>query len=276
MNKKPNSTDGPRTELPLWADRYARNRVQPVIVMIIFVAVYSGLLSFGVASLIALSTHGGHSVLIILAVIYNLAIIGSMIWLSVTGRRNRIFQSIELRLTSQEGNAVPAGQTPSKQSTLPRYLTMLICFSIPSLILGGIYVAIHVVINVFKVPGVFLQPAMAVVIVPLYIWQIARTDNPKWLGLICPALYSIHAVLILAGVRLSVFTASQLAGSGHLYVTAQQLLEVYLPFSVYQLLYIFAKHLYSRYALLKLQVAALSPLDETGEPDGEDVGNAGA
>ncbi len=276
MNKKSKSTNGPRTELPLWADRYARNRVQPVLVMIIYVAIFSGSLSFGVASLIALSTHGGHPVLISLAVIYNLAIIGSMIWLSVTGRRNRIFQSIALKLSSQEGNAVPAGQAPSKQSTRPRYLTMLICFSLPWLILGGIYVAINVVINVLKVPGVFLQPAMAVVIVPLYIWQIARADNPKWLGLIFPALYSIHAVLILAGVRLSAFTASQLAEGGHIYVTAQQLMEVFLPFSVYQLLYILAKHLYSRYALLKLQVAALSPLDDTEEPDGEDGDHAGA
>ncbi len=255
-----------RQELPLWADRYARNRVLPVLVVLVIAAFYAAAIALGIAVLLRFLARGGNPVLIGLAYIYNLAVVVAVCWMAVTGRLTTMYETFMGNLYQREGRAVPV--TPQRvPKTTEKVVAMLFMFLGPWLWLLLMYLFLHVL----HVPSADLQPAMAAVIVPIMFWQaITRADNPKWLGWIVPSLYTAHALLVLAGLHLSVFSGNEQKIHPHRWPTGNQIMDVFFPLCLYTLLSLLVKHLYSRYALLKLQVAALTPPSELEEADGQD------
>ena len=96
------------------------------------------------------------------------------------------------------------------------------------------------------VPIEYMQPISAIYCVPfmvfLYLWQ-----RPKYgpLMLLWPALYAIHAILIVAGVPIVFSKESGLVS-----------LNMYIPSFGYGFLTFIIIYIYSRYALKKLKTAA--------------------
>ncbi len=91
------------------------------------------------------------------------------------------------------------------------------------------------------IPVKYLLPLMALFVVPfnVYIYFMQRPRLGPVL-LICPILYAIHAILIIAGVPIF-FTGTYAVP-----------LNMLLPF-IYNFLAYIIGHLYSRYALKKLK-----------------------
>jgi len=87
----------------------------------------------------------------------------------------------------------------------------------------------------------YLQPLSVLYVVPFLVFQyFLQRPRIGPLVLICPILYTIHAILIVAGVPIF-FT-------GGLFM-----LSILLPFFGYMFLAYVIGHLYSRYALKKLK-----------------------
>ena len=90
----------------------------------------------------------------------------------------------------------------------------------------------------------YLQPISALYLVPGLVFEYLQ--RRRWLGpvvLICPILYTIHAILIMAGVP--IFFTGNLG-----------LLNMLVPLIGYTFLAYVVGHIYSRYALKKLKTAA--------------------
>ena len=273
MPRHQNSADESRSELPVWADRYARNRVLPFILLFVGVLIFSVVFTLGLSSLFLLLKRGGHPALVILSIVYNAAVVAVILWMTTTGRLSRIFQRFAEKLYRQEGSAVPTIPGRRAPQGHERYLVMGLAFAAPWVL----YLVMLVFLQVLKVPPAYLQPAVATLIVPaLIVLALVGPDKPRWLGLIAPTLYAMHAVLVLAGVRLSVFSFSDLAGGDQLLPTGQQIFDVWMPLFVYGMLGFLVRHIYSRYALLRLRIAALSPAPQfmEAEEKGDDDGDA--
>lgn len=106
------------------------------------------------------------------------------------------------------------------------------------------------------IPIEYMQPISAIYVVPFLVFQYFL-QRPRLgpLVLICPILYTIHAILIIAGVP--IFFTGNLC-----------MLSIVLPFFGYTFLAYVIGHLYSRYALKKLKgIAHLVHQDSSGEGD---------
>ncbi|MCX6345396.1 MAG: hypothetical protein NT018_10060 [Armatimonadetes bacterium] len=253
MARHQNSADEPRSELPLWAERYARNRTLHIVLWIVGLQI----VIMALCGLTLLLTESHNPLMVILSIVINGSIGAAMLWMIVTGRVSRAFQSFTERLYRQEGNAVPTH--PSQRASHGRLTGYAIMVSMGA----GPWLLMFVYLHVLKVSPAYTQPAMAAVIVPaLIVLILVGPGNPKWLGLLLPVLYAMHAVLALAGARIPVFGVSYL--------------DVFVPLFVYAMLTVIAMHIYSRYALLRLRIAALETAAQFTEADekGEDNGDA--
>jgi len=234
--------------------------------------IFSAVFALGLSSLFLLVKRGGHPALVILSIVYSVAAVVAVILMTITGRLSRMLQRFSEKLYRQEGSAVAAIPGRRVPQGRERYLILALGFAGPWVL----YLVMLGFLQVLRVPPAFLQPAVATLIVPaLIVLALVGPDRPKWLGLIAPTLYAMHAVLVLAGVHLSVFSVSDLAGRDQLFPTGQQIFDVCMPLFVYGMLGFLVKHIYSRYALLRLRLAALSPApqfmaaDERGDDDGD-------
>ncbi|MDO8586721.1 MAG: hypothetical protein Q7T82_06730 [Armatimonadota bacterium] len=262
MARHRESADESRNEIPVWAERYARNRTLHIVLFLICWPIITFLITWG--STVLLMPSGGlpH---IIMSIAFNAGIAAGLLWAMATGRFSRAFQRFTEWLYRKEGSAVPPLPIRRASHGILRFLAAVACFG------AGPWLLTFVFLHVLNVPPAYLQPAIAAVIVPFLIVVILMgPDNPKWPGLLWPALYAMHAVLTLAGVRLSMFSVSQLASGNELFPTALILFDVYVPLFVYGMLMLTVMHIYSRYALLRLRMAALLPMeaDEKGDDDG--------
>lgn len=272
MARYQHNVDHSRDELPLWAERYARNRVLPVLVVLVIGAIYAAVVALGIAVLLRILARGDHPVLIGLAYIYNLAVVVAVCWMAVTGRLTKIYETFMGNLYRREGRAVPVAPLRVPKTT-EKVVAMFFVLFAPWLWL----LLMDLFLHVLHVSPSYLQPAMATVIVPVLVWHaITRADNPNWLGWIVPTLYTAHAVLVLSGLHLSLFGGNELTTHAHRWPTGNQIMDVFLPLCLYTLISLLTKHIYSRYAFLKLQVAALTPPSEIEDDDNEDDANVGA
>lgn len=253
MARHQNSAEESQSELPVWAERYARNRTLHIILWIVGVQIFI----VAVCGLTLLLMESGNPLMYILSIGINVSITAMIVWMLATGRITRIIQSFTERLYRREGSAVPTRPSQRASHGFPKGYAIMVCCA------AGPWVAMFVFLRVFNVPVAYIQPAMAAVIVPiLTVLILVGPDNPKWPGLLWPALYAMHAVLLLTGVHIPAFGVSYL--------------DALLPLSVYAILSLTAMHIYSRYALLKLRIAALSPASQFTEAGkkGDDDGDA--
>ncbi len=252
MKTKPKPKDDPQSEIPLWAGRYARNRVLPILLWMVGVLLLITLQ--GLASILLMHSHS--TAMYIVSIFMNVAITLTLFWAIITGRNTRWFKRLSSKLYENEGVVVPALPTPTPvHSKLKTYLIM-------GSLLVGPWLLLYVLTHVLGVPPRYFQPAIAVVIVPLISWGVlAGAETPKWPGLLMPVLYGIHAVLVLAGVPVPAFGVSYL--------------DAFIPLFVYSVISLMVMHFYSRYALLKLQIAVLTPQESLDNAEEESVYSSG-
>jgi len=163
-----------------------------------------------------------------------------IVFISKFGGKNRglIDQKIDKRIYGKEGAvSVPVPKSSKKKIFLEIVIGVIffICF------FGSWHLAIKGYIA-YK----YLQPVSVLYIVPFvvcgwYFWQSPRMGP---IYLLYPILYTIHAILIVAGVPIY-FTTENFC-----------IFSICLPAIGYGFLPFIIGHIYSRYALKKLKAAA--------------------
>ena len=245
-------------EIPKWTRKYAQNRTLTIMVLMIMIMVFSMFVAFAVAFLLAFTVAGfrkgnmvsgciGTAVLVaVLAAIVTFIII----FLSKFGGKNKgLIDQIVDRWTYKNEGAISMPRPKSSKKRMCLEIVSAVIFFI--CFFGSWHLAIKGYIA-YK----YLQPVSALYIVPFtvcgwYFWQSPRM-GPFYL--LYPILYTIHAILILAGVPIFFATENSCIYS------------ICLPMLGYGFLPFIIGHIYSRYALKKLK----NITDLKGEPaDGD-------
>jgi len=235
-------------EIPKWTRKYAQNRTLTILVLMVMLMFFSMFIAVLVGFSLALAAAGfrkGNIILGCVGIAVLVAVLVAtvkfiIIFLSKYGGKNRglIDQLLDQRIYGKEGTAsVPVPKSSKKKRCLEivSVVVFFICF------FGSWHLAIKGYIA-YK----YLQPVSVLYIVPYvvcgwYFWQSPRMGP---IYLLYPILYSIHAILIVAGVPIF-FTTENFC-----------IFSICLPAIGYGFLPFIIGHIYSRYALKKLKAAA--------------------
>ena len=242
-NQNPVEDLGKLKEIPKWSRRYAQNRTLTIPVLMVMGVLLITFIAVVVIFPLHLAVAGfrkGNMVLGWVGIAFFAAALAAVltfliIFILKFCRKNSglIEQLVEQRIYGKEGAvSMPLPKITKKGKWLDFVvgLVFLICFN------GSLYLSVKGYIA-FK----YLQPLLALYIVPAsvfeYFWLRPKVGH---VVLICPILYTIHAILILAGVP--IFFTGNLG-----------LLNIPVPLIGYAFLTYIIGHIYSRYALKKLK-----------------------
>ncbi|HUT45818.1 MAG TPA: hypothetical protein VMX36_06000 [Sedimentisphaerales bacterium] len=240
MNSKQNNKSQDQNaeklkEIPKWTRKYAQNRTLTsfiVIVITMLIAMVVAVQSY----LVVIAFMKGNMILASVCTAVLLAIlIFLIIFISKYGGKNRglIDQRIDQWIYGHEGTASMPEPKLTKKN---KWLGFVVAAVVFICIQGSYYLSMEGYIA-FK----YMQPVSALYLVPflvlLYFEQRPRVGP---LVLICPILYTIHAILIIAGIPIF-FTGNW------------GILNIVLPVFGYTFLAYVIAHVYSRYALKKLK-----------------------
>ena len=217
----------------LWASRYARSRTISFLVQWVLVVFMVAVI--GVAAGLTSSAYDQQNM-----GVFTLSVV--MAWFSLSQWGSDLVWTITLWWYGEEGYAEAAGRQP-----LPGWLTAL----------GGGLVAYHLVGAILVSFGLlrlqWLQPFSALYMTP-YLCALILRQRLGWWAWIWPALYSLHALALLAGLPLR-------------FPPPWRLLDLIVPVFGYGLLAILAGHLYSRYALHRLKQLTRSMAADLESPE---------
>ncbi len=218
-------------EIPKWARRYAQNQTVPLLVFqAIFVA--GSIVLGGLSCLTVWAYLHGHRALAFAAMLTLVGFVGWWVWFSVLGADGLIRQTA-WRLTRGIGTAsLGAPPFSTAPPTAPVVLFMLcVAASVEITMMGW-------------VPTRYMQPLAAVYVIPFMIYLGVRQCNTSSPFMVLwPALYAVHAVLIMAGVPIS----------------RGPMFDMFFPMVGYGSIAALAGHIYSRFALRKLRALAATP-----------------
>ncbi len=158
-----------------------------------------------------------------------------IVFVSKYGGENRglIDQQIDQWIYGHEGAALM--QKPESTKT-KKWLDLVIGVLVFICILGSMFLSMQ-----GYIASEYLQPVSVLYFVPFLVFQyFLQRPRIGPLILICPILYTIHAILIIAGVRIF-FTGNFV------------MLNIFVPLLGYTFLAYVVAHIYSRYALKKLK-----------------------
>ena len=233
-------------QIPMWARRYAQNRTLPVAVnLVLFLAGFA--VFGGLSYLIGWAYKSGERALAGVAIVLLSGFAVWWLWFCFFGAA-RVMPRIAQRLYRGEGS-VQVGETsePMTHGTPPVGVFVFMFCVLTSVVLG-----------VFGfIPLRHMQPVSAIYTVPFlcYLWaKVGKAGSPFML--LWPALYAIHAILLVAGAPIR-------------FEGPYETLNMLLPVAGYGLVATLAGHIYSRYALRRLQVAAGGPQGHGDEGAGE-------
>jgi len=220
-----------------WARTYARNRTLSVAVAM--VAFLGGCALFGGLSLLAAWAYkAGHSLLAAGAIAALAVFAVWWIWFCFVGAA-RLLPRVTERLYRTEGQVSIGAPREGEQGCPPVSLWVALVFSL--------CVAASVVLGVLDITPIrYMQPISALYCVPFLCYlsaRIGKAGSPFML--LWPALYGLHAVLIVAGAPV--------------YFERWEALNMLVPVAGYGLLAAVAGHVYSRVALRRLRALAQSP-----------------
>ena len=243
-NQVPQDTEKLK-EIPKWTRKYAQNRTLTIIVLMAMIMLFSmfvaGIVGFSLSLAVAGFRKGniilGCVGIAVLVAVLVATVTFIIIFLSKFGGKNRglIDQIIDQKIYGKEGIAsVPVPESSKKKICLEILsgVIFFICF------FGSWHLAVKGFIA-YK----YLQPVSVLYIVPFgvcgwYFWQSPRMGP---IYLLYPILYTIHAILILAGAPIF-FTTENFC-----------IFSICLPMLGYGFLPFIIGHIYSRYALKKLK-----------------------
>ena len=225
-------------EIPKWTRRYAQNRTLTTFVLLVMACLISMVIMPPLMCLI-IGFHKGNMILAWIGIALLVPVsIFYIIFLLKFGGKNRglIDQLIEQRIYGKEGVvSMPLPKTTKKMKWLDVVVGVVgvIC------LLGGNYLCMEGYIS-----SKYYQPLSAIYVVPFFVFvYFLLRPRVGPLMLICPIFYTIHAILIIAGVP--IFFTGNLG-----------FLNMGIPFFGYTFLAYAVGHFYSRYALKKLKTAA--------------------
>ncbi|MHC4354366.1 MAG: hypothetical protein ACYS0H_16820 [Planctomycetota bacterium] len=222
-------------EIPKWTRKYAQNRMLTTFVIIAI----TGLVAMVIAALSALVwmafARGNMILASVSAVVLVAVLIFLVVFVSKFGGKNRgsIDQRIDQWIYGKEGTtSMPEPKLTKKKKCLDFVVGVVVFISI----LATTYLGMEGHLA-FK----YMQPVSAVYLVPFLV-HVYFLQRPRIgpLVLIGPILYTVHAILIVAG--LPIFFTGNFC-----------MLNLFLPFFGYTFLAYAIAHVYSRYALKKLK-----------------------
>jgi hypothetical protein len=219
-------------EIPKWTKKYVQNRMLTNFVfLIIYVVLYSGI--YVPLYLDEVFFKNDNVIAKSICKIVSLSLFMLLLYISIPNWGGlKLWKWVEQRIY-REGNI-----------SLPEPILMRTNKKIGKI--AGLLFCTCITFNVFLygyIPKVYIQPVSAIYCVPfavfLYLWQ-----RPKYgpLILIWPALYTIHAILIVAGVPIVFPKESGLVS-----------LDIFIPAVGYGFLTFVIIYIYNRYALKKLK-----------------------
>ena len=238
-NKKPEMQDVEGLkEITKWTKRYAENRTLTFIAsMVVFLVLFGAI---GLPSYFAgLAYMFGNMILFWICMFFVICACLATFILSAPRWGLKFNNLLTRRLYRKEGEVVFArGRQTKKHQAI-------------GMVVGGVFggcVLLSVVLGRHSDwPIKYMQPISALYVVPFMIfisvWQKPVANPAGVLWWLWPVLYSVHAILIVAGVPI-VFEGPWTG------------LNMLIPVAGYGLLCGLAGHLYSRYALRKLKAAA--------------------
>jgi len=227
--------------IPFWTRKYAQNRTIPVMIgMLINLALFAAIAIpsyFG-----GIACRAGNKPIFILCICILALATVALIYFCVPKWGGQFIKRLTSRITGAGGNAeLKSDKLPIAQHPLRHLVGLLFGLCVISSVLLG-----------FKgyIPLEYMQPVSAIYIVPflvlLYLWQ-RPVVSPFML--LWPALYAIHAILILAG--------APILFSGNL-----EFMNMILPVFGYGFISALLGYIYSRYALRKLK--HITKIQESG------------
>jgi len=230
-------------EIPKWTRRYAQNRTLTIFVLMLIITLFSMLIALLVAFLLGLSLAGfrkGDIILgcvgiaVLIAVLAAIAKFYLFIFAKFGGKNKGLLDQIVDRwIYGREGTAsmpMPEAAKKTKWSEILASIAYMVC------ILASMNLAMR-----GYIPNKYFIPLTALFVVPfnIYLYFIQRPRLGPVL-LLCPILYAVHAILIIAGVPI--------------YFTGIFAVPLNLLFPlIYTFLTYIIGHFYSRYALKKLK-----------------------
>ena len=221
-------------EIPKWADRYARNRtLLPVRVVSMGIAALLGVAITSALSLALVAWRAGNALQAGLCLAPAAAILAAMAWLLFTRRLQAAMQAVYNALDRGEGHVVASGSPETQRWGR----------SLAGLVLFALAVMTPVIVQHLGVPTRYLQPLVALYLVPPLAWlHWPKSPVGGSLMLLWPGLYALHALLLLAGVPLP---AAQ-----------EPMMNVLIPLVLYDVVAMVASHVYGRFALRRLRSLA--------------------
>jgi len=238
--------DGLR-EIPLWVERYARNRTLAAIVLLAIMAVSVGVIG-PLVYLTERAYRAGETTQAIVFLCISAACGTWLIWLSFVGARS-LGRRIDDAAYAREGTAmtepIVRAQSFSPHRTLA-FALYFFCFIV--------WFGLHLLgIMPNRLWTAALYVLMAPFVFYFFLGRFRRAVSPFLL--LWPALCAIHSLLLLLGAPIYIF-----GGPGGMY----EILNGLIPVFGYALLCALAGHLYSRFALRRLRALARSPESPNG------------
>lgn len=229
--------DDPR-EIGKWARTYAQNRTLPFIVfMFVFLLLCAAIA--GGSYLAAWAHLSGNRPLLVACIVWLVLAVAADIYISVLRWGGKWTRQIAQRLYAKEGSVAVTHPHTAGQRRLGLPVGLVFCLCIVAQIALGI---------LGYIPDKYMQPVSALYLVPfLIILSVLQRPTARWLTLLWPGLYTLHAILIVAGAPI-LFTGRWTG------------LNMLIPTAGYGLLYGFVGHVYSRFALRKLKRLARTEL----------------
>jgi hypothetical protein len=244
INSKASRTIDDSRKIGKWAHVYAQNRTLGVVAFQLIFIVYF-LAIIGASYFGGMAYRAGYWPICGLCMaILVMSILGT-VYLSVPQWGGRMVERCIKRLYADEGNALITPACTVGRKRLVKIMGAL---------LGG-GVAVSFVLGLFEIiPIQYMQPISAIYVVPfLLTLLIVMRPAVGPIMFLWPALYTLHAALILAGAPI-------------LFVGRWDILNMLIPTLGYGLLAGLIAHVYSRFALWKIRHIARNSLqNETME-----------
>jgi len=222
-------------EIPKWTRKYAQNRtIYVLIALAIHLCLFTGIAIpsyFG-----GKAYRAGNTILFWICIFVSTIATISLFFFCVPKWGGKFIECISKRLYGREGAVSISEPEAMKKKRWLGYVVGMIF---------GSCVFISVILGLLGyLPIKYMQPVSALYVVPflvfLYLWQRPIISS---LALLWPILYTIHAILVVAGVPIQF-------GKPWIF------LNMLIPVFGYGFLTYMIGHLYSRYALRRLKTAA--------------------
>ncbi|GAH45051.1 unnamed protein product [marine sediment metagenome] len=246
MTEPENKQDNDVRDIPKWERRYVWNRptLPSVALGVLPILILYGILFCAVPLISA-----GYEILGLVTIAVVVGLCGLGMWFlrtyrRRTGDRRSIEQAWNEWVYREEGSVSVSEETRKREAPWVKYLLL----GVGALLLGATFAGWRLAPPRYWVP---VSSVLVVFVLAQPVLRPGRSATPtSWLFLLWPLLYTLHAVLILAGVPL--------------YLTGPyEGLTMWVSLGVCALIAALTAHIYSRYALRRLRTLAQSP-DTTG------------